>query len=723
MLDPFDVTSKPVKGYVATNSISGTAMNMPLKEVPMSINVITSEFLDDALVGELAAAFDYNASITQTNRQPVFTRNAVWSIRGFRTRNTLIDGVLAGEYVPTQMIDRIEVVKGPNTLYGQSDPGGLINIISKRPSGSTRASIAQKIGEQSLFETVLDAETAVFDKRLGLRLVGTHRETDGWRPVDGSRTDFIGLAADYQISRRMRFLFHGSGSRSSGNPAQRGTWSFQSIPTDFNGDGDTLDRINGVPEATARFNNTFLPRNFTSQTPGNRFEQHNRYLQTTLRHLVSDAVTVQYTFFNSFQDLMITAREFNTFSPAGTVQADHVWSDEDRETNVHTLNAHATATTGSVDHRILLGVRLSYDDNDGNGTYRLRAANAAERAVLQGMISQGRRIRLVLTKNDVLSGVPFWRDDVPTGREIFALGTRNNDVRSRREDVKTFYLTDSITLLNNRLKVLGGIRRINIVSQATNTAGRPISAKNDQSDTSYQLGGIYDVTPRISAFANAATAFEPNSTDPNTGVPRPPEEAQAYEVGLKFDRLLGDRVTGSIAAFVIDKQNVIRSDFNPVLFRNDTEMTDDQVKGFEAEVFFSPREQWHFVLSYSYLDAHVVKSVTEARNLRLEGAPPHRLAIWTSFGFERGPLKGLRMGGGLVGVKGPVQQFGTSENQHILENGYTEFDAFVRYDTRLFKRALTLGLNIDNVTDVFYMRSRAGTNSPRQTVFSMKMKF
>src|SRR5690606_35981869 len=109
------------------------------------------------------------SSITQTNREPINNRNDSWSIRGFRNRNTLVDGVTAGEFVAPQMIDRIEIVKGPNTLYGQSDPGGLINIITKRPQGRDRATITQKFGNQNFMATELDANAVALDGRLGLR--------------------------------------------------------------------------------------------------------------------------------------------------------------------------------------------------------------------------------------------------------------------------------------------------------------------------------------------------------------------------------------------------------------------------------------------------------------------------------------------------------------------------------------------------------------------------
>jgi outer membrane receptor for ferric coprogen and ferric-rhodotorulic acid len=68
LLNPFDVTAGSTQGYMATNTISGTAMNTPLKEVPMTINVITAELLADMVPADLTAALTFNASITQTNR-------------------------------------------------------------------------------------------------------------------------------------------------------------------------------------------------------------------------------------------------------------------------------------------------------------------------------------------------------------------------------------------------------------------------------------------------------------------------------------------------------------------------------------------------------------------------------------------------------------------------------------------------------------------------------
>lgn len=111
VLEPFDVNATNTRRYVAPNSISGTAMNALLKELPMTINVVTSDFLEDSLVGSFERALDYNSSIVQTTRSENSNRVGLMSIRGFRNRNLLLDGVLASDFLPTQLIERIEVVE------------------------------------------------------------------------------------------------------------------------------------------------------------------------------------------------------------------------------------------------------------------------------------------------------------------------------------------------------------------------------------------------------------------------------------------------------------------------------------------------------------------------------------------------------------------------------------------------------------------------------------
>ena len=733
MLNPFDVTESGGKGYMATNTISGTAMNTPLKEVPMTINVITAEFLADMQVLDLPQAMMFNSSITQTARLPGSTnRNDAFSIRGFRNRNVLIDGVTGGDYIPPQMIDRIEVVKGPNTLYGQSDPGGLINIITKRPRGRDHLGLSARVGNHGLFSGEFDANKKALDGTLGVRAFGAHTETDGYRIIDGRKTDFLGLASDYRLTQSTTLVVHGSASKTEGIPSQRATYSFELIPTDLNKDGKIdATNVNGIVENTTRYNNTFLPRDYTSATAGTRFEQDNRFLQLGLRQMINSHINLQYMFVRTTQKMNMDFREYNTVSLGNNAaaptlvgaDANHSATYDFTRTEAHTFNSLLNFSTGPLAHRVLLGGRYT-GDFARNSTYALRTlGSAGERPILQSMINQGRPIRLFLTKNDVLSGVKYWLDDVPTRTELRTLGTRTSTNDYGETRVGSIYATDSVALLDNRLKLLGGVRYIRIRSQSTNILGVKTGVFNDQSKTSYQAGSVFDLTKQISVFANTATAFNPNGFDSTTGVFFNPESSKAYEGGLKFDDLLDGRIGGSISVFNIRKKNVIRSDFNPVTFRADTEISDDESKGWETELFFNPTKNWQTVINYSHIDAKVVVSRTLARNLRLEGATPNRYTLWTSYAINEGVIKGLRFGGGVIVARGPIQQFGTSNNQLVVENGYTQINLFARYGTKIANRAVSFGVNVDNLNNVFFIQSRAGTNNPRQISFSTSLDF
>ena len=123
------------------------------------------------------------------------------------------------------------------------------------------------------------------------------------------------------------------------------------------------------------------------------------------------------------------------------------------------------------------------------------------------------------------------------------------------------------------------------------------------------------------------------------------------------------------------------------------------------------------VISYSHIAAVVVGEV--ASGLALEGATPDRLTFFNSYTVPEGPLAGARFGGGLVWANGPIQQFGNIVNSLVVEDGYTTFDLFARFPVTFGERDWTIGVNIDNATDEFFVRSRAATNEARQVLFSL----
>ena len=724
-LDPFDVTSVETDRYLASNSISGTAMNTLLKEIPMTINVITSEFLDDAIVGDLERALDFNSSVTQTTRGQISNQNAIYSLRGFRNRNVLLDGVMGGDHMPRYLVDRIEVVKGPNTLYGQSDPGGLVNMISKRPRSQDRTVVTTRFGQDSTYGADIDMNIAQIAPNLGLRILGSFDDTKGWRWRDDKDSTFLAASAEWKVTDATKIRFIASTANKGGLPTNRATYSFMRIPTDLNGDGDTNDRVGGVVEATARYNNDFLPWEWTSETEqASDFNQNHQYAQLNVIHEVNDFLNLQYSYTKSYRETHVTFREYNTFSPAKTVSANYTTSTSENETDAHTLNGFITAEAGGVKHNIIAGVRYTDDRRYGDG-YRLRPTNGGELQTLNWLAAQtGKNFRHSVTKDEILAGAPLWLDDAPTRTELRTYGPRTNQNGDNYEEVTTLFISDSMLMMEDRLRILAGLRNIEITGFGFNASGVSNGPKRTSKDTSYQFGANYSVNDSLVIFGNTATAFNPNGFNSDTGEYFDPEESEAYEIGAKLDGLLGGKLSGSIAWFQIDKQNVVRSDFNPVTFMSDREITDDRSEGIDLELFLNATDGWQITLGYTHLDARTVVSQTEALGLRLEGAAPDKLTFYTTYSFANDSgLKGLRLGGGAIKAWGPIQQFGTSGNRLVVEDGYTQINVFARYRTELFDRPTTFGINVSNLADEFFVRARANTGTPRQVMGSIRMEF
>jgi len=721
-LDPFDVNSVETDGYLASNSISGTAMNSRLKDVPMTINVITSEFLEDAIIGNIERVLDFNSSVTQTTRGEVSNQNAIFSLRGFRNRNILLDGVMGGDFIPRYLIDRIEVVKGPNTLYGQSDPGGLVNMISKRPRAKDHASITTRFGTDSTYGADIDVNLGQPLPGLGLRFLGSYESTDGWRWRDDKESGFAAFSGEWQATENTKIRVLASVNNKMGTPTNRAAYSFMEIPTDLNGDGDTSDTVAGVVEKSARYNNDFLPWAWTSETASSDLDQKASYYQFNVQHALKESIDLQYNYMRANQENDVTWRVYNSFNPAGAVDAAYSTSYNENNEDAHTLNALMRAETGVIKHNIIAGVRYTQSHRNGE-TFRLRPGNKAERAALNAMeAGEGRTFRHTVTKSEILAGAKIWLDDAPARTDLRGAGFRTNQNADSYEEITTAYLSDSFTMMNDRLRILAGFRTIEITGYGFQLDGSG-GTKRTSRDVSHQIGVNYSVSDKFVLFGNQATSFDPNGFNSDTNDYFPAEESDAIELGAKIDGLWDGKISGSVSWFLIDKVNVVRNDFNPVTFTSDTEISDDRSDGIDLELFFNLTPGWQTTFGYTHMNARTVQSQTEALGLHLEGAAPDRLTFFTTYSFHDGGLQGLRIGGGAIQAWGPIQQFGTSGNRLVVEDGYTQINLFARYTTEMFNKPTTLGLNVSNLTNEFMVRARGNTNDPRQIMASIRVDF
>ncbi len=213
VLSPFTVTAAQDRGYHATNSISGTRLDTSIRDLPLSLEVITSDFIRDTGALNLREALRYSPGIVlqsqydsplsatlttidspenaQANNPEGATRSSNQStvkIRGFITDRTLRDGLLRQAATDTINIERVEVLRGPSALlYGIGNFGGVVNYLPKVPTEKPRYHFGATIGSDGLYRTEIDLSPGTLYKDPG-KLEAGFRLTGAWQR-NGDFTD------------------------------------------------------------------------------------------------------------------------------------------------------------------------------------------------------------------------------------------------------------------------------------------------------------------------------------------------------------------------------------------------------------------------------------------------------------------------------------------------------------------------------------------------------
>ncbi len=170
-LDAFIVSSAQDKGYRPGNSVSATRINTPIADLPFSISAFTEQFIEDTGATDLFDVVRY-AGVNSFSRE--FTGgNAQYTIRGF-VSGVLHDGFGAGDvFVDTVNIERVEIVKGPaSLLYGQIQPGGIVNFITKTPKNDPFAKVSVDFGNYDYKRATVDLNAPLIKDKLLFRFNG-----------------------------------------------------------------------------------------------------------------------------------------------------------------------------------------------------------------------------------------------------------------------------------------------------------------------------------------------------------------------------------------------------------------------------------------------------------------------------------------------------------------------------------------------------------------------
>ncbi|ADF63886.1 TonB-dependent siderophore receptor [Enterobacter cloacae] len=669
--DPHAV-AEATTGYQPLNTSTATLTNMPMLDIPQVVNTVSDKVLEDQHATSLDEALYNVSNVVQTNTlggtQDAFVRRGFGANRDGSIMTNGLRTVLPRSF--NAATERVEVLKGPaSTLYGILDPGGLINVVTKRPETRFGGSISATSSSFGGGTGQIDVTGPIDGTRLAYRLTGEYQDEDYWRNFGNERSTFIAPSLTWFGDDATVTVLYSH--RDYKTPFDRGTIFDLSTKQPVNVDRKTrFDEPFNVTDGQSDLAQLNAEYRLNSQWTA-KFDysfSQDKYSDNQARVMAYDAKTGNLT-------RRVDATQ-------GSTQRMHS-TRADLQGNVDIAGFYNEILTG-----------VSYENYDLLRTDMMRCKNVKDFNIYHPTYGN-------LSKCTTVSAA-------------------DSDQTLKQESYSA-YAQDALYLTDKWIAVAG--LRYQYYTQYAGK-GRPFNVNTDSRDEQWtpKLGLVYKLTPSVSLFANYSQTFMPQSSIASYIGDLPPETSNAYEVGAKFD--LFDGITANIALFDIHKRNVL---YNESVGGETIAKTAGRVRsqGVEVDLAGSLTENTNIIASYGYTDAKVLEDPGYAGK-PLPNVPRHTGSLFLTYDIHNA-IGGntLTLGGGGHGVS---RRSATNGADYYLP-GYFVADAFVAYKMKL-QYPVTLQVNVKNLFDKTYYTSSIATNNlgnqigdPREVQFTVKMAF
>lgn len=669
--DP-NAPAEATNGYQPLNTSTATLTNMPMLDIPQVVNTVSDQVLEDQHATTLDEALYNVSNVVQTNTlggtQDAFVRRGFGANRDGSIMTNGLRTVLPRSF--NAATERVEVLKGPaSTLYGILDPGGLINVVTKRPERTFGGSLSATSSSFGGGTGQVDVTGPIDGTRLAYRLTGEYQDEDYWRNFGNERSTFIAPSITWFGDDATVTVLYSH--RDYKTPFDRGTIF----------DLNTKKAVD-------------VDRKTRFDEPFNVTDGQSDLAQLNAEYRLNSQWTAKFDYSYSqdkYSDNQARVMAYDAKTGNLTRRVD--------ATQGSTQRMHSTRADlqGNVDiagfyNEILTGV--SYENYDLLRTDMMRCKN--------------------------VKGFNIYHPVYGKLNKCTTVSAADSDQTLKQESYSA-YAQDALYLTDKWIAVAG--MRYQYYTQYAGK-GRPFNVNTDSRDEQWtpKLGLVYKLTPSVSLFANYSQTFMPQSSIASYIGDLPPESSNAYEVGAKFD--LFDGVTANIALFDIHKRNVL---YNESVGGETIAKTAGRVRsqGVEVDLAGSLTENTNIIASYGYTDAKVLEDPDYAGK-PLPNVPRHTGSLFLTYDIHNAIAGNtLTIGGGGHGVS---RRSATNGADYYLP-GYFVADAFAAYKMKL-QYPVTLQVNVKNLFDKTYYTSSIGTNNlgnqigdPREVQFTVKMDF
>ncbi|OAT60624.1 ferrichrome porin FhuA [Obesumbacterium proteus] len=685
----------PAPTIAAKRSATATKTDTPIEKTPQSVSVVTYEEMQIRQPKSVKEALGYTPGVTVNSRGASSTYDFA-IIRGFSSvglnQNNYLNGLkLQGDFyndavIDPYMLERVELMRGPTSvLYGKSNPGGIISMVSKRPTTEPLKEVQFKMGTDNLFQTGFDFSDALDDNgEFSYRLTGMARSNN--EQQDGAKQKRYAIAPTFswRPSEQTNFTFLSY---------------FQNEPeTGYYGWLPKEGTVEPLP------NGGRLPTSFNEGAANNTYSRNQKMVGYSFDHSFNDTFTVRQNLrFSEMKTAQKSAygtglcnnsmNGFNAYcqSLSDADKAHYLGRgtvvDHERLQNFSVdTQLQSKFATGDVDHTLLTGVDYMRMRNDISALFgnapSLDLDNLPDR-----------------TDVDFGSAVPY----------------------QMNESKQTGLYVQDQAEWNKWVLTLGG--RYDWSTQATTVRSDNGYIERKDQQFTWRGGVNYLFDNGISPYFSYSQSFEPNafSLYSTPRVAYAPSKGEQYEAGVKYvPKDMPIVVTGAV--YQLTKTDNLMAD--PTNALNQIPAGEIRSRGFEFEAKAAVNANINMTASYTYTEAEYTKDTNLKGNTPVQ-VPKHMASLWGDYTFNEGALSGLTLG---TGGRFIGSSYGDPANTFKVGSAAV-MDAVIKYDLARFNLpGSSIAVNVNNLLDREYVASCFDTygcfwGAERQIVATATFRF
>jgi len=671
-----DADAPYMNGGVARRGSLGVLGSADVMDTPFSTTNYTSQMLEDVQARTLADVVINDASVRLMTSTGGFSED--FQIRGFNVTSGDVGfnglyGLTSSNRMPAALMERVEVLKGPGTLvYGISPSGGVggnINIVTKKAGDKPLTRVTATYESQAIFGGHLDVGRRFGDNgEWGVRFNGTYRKGD--TTLDDGQMEFglLALALDYR-SDKLRWSLD--------------TYAQREDTDTFRAQTGFRPGITRIPKA---------PSGHRALYPGAELTIRDATVASRVEYDLNPNVMLYaaagYRYGASEQDFP-SVRGVDAIDANGNMRISNAWYDAASHNKTGQVGARFNFTTGAIKH--VASVSASSLETEAGSFYLTAPAGTA-----------------------AISNIYH-----PRPLPVMS-GTRQATTLTSRTKLSSFAVTDTVSLLDDRLMITAGARHQTVDAKNLNPAGA-VTGRYDESAVAPLAGVVFKPMDHVSVYANFTSGLSRGSTAPDTAANRgevfPPYKSKQYEAGVKVEQ---GKMMNTVSVFQVDRPNALTDPFTNIYSLDGKQRN----RGLELSTMGEVVRDVRIMASATFYDATLQRSaggINEGNDAI--GVPKRTLNLGVDWSLPWVP--GLSVNArGIYTAETPFDVANT-----LTLPSWNRVDIGARYRTEMMGKPVVLRASVENVTNKAYWLSSStlatvGTvAAPRTVLLSAQVDF